>query len=74
MDNIPLNKIGLIESGDYSGWQVKIELCSPDSESCLVLLSRNFEDGSAEGYDDWVKDFHCLRQYFKESKWVISWG
>ena len=53
---------------------MKVELCSPESENCLVLVSRNFEDISAEGYDDWVEDFECLNHYFQESKWLVTWS
>ena len=74
MNKIPIDKIGVIESGEYKGWQVKVERCDPKSENCLVLVSQNFQDLSSEGYDDWVEDFESLNRYFQESKWLISWG
>ncbi|WP_444886405.1 hypothetical protein [Microbulbifer sp. JMSA008] len=72
--DIPLNTIGKIEAGDNKGWQVKVEPCATDSENCLVLISRDFSNPEAEGYDDWVEDYESLKQYFKESKWLISWA
>ena len=74
MNKIPIDKIGVIESGDYKDWQVKVERCDSKSENFLVLISQDFQDLSSEGYDDWVEDFEGLNQYFKESKWFISWG
>lgn len=74
MNKIPIGKIGVIESGDYKDWQVKVERCDSKSENFLVLISQDFQDLSSEGYDDWVEDFEGLNQYFKESKWFISWG
>jgi len=71
--SIPLNTIGRIETGDNKGWQVKVEPCSPGSENCLVLISQDFNNPNAEGYDDWVADYESLKQYFIESKWLVTW-
>ena len=70
---IPINRIGIIETGIHKGWQVKVELQSSDSEECLILISTNFDDPQSEGYDDWVENFDSLEQYFRESKWLVTW-
>ncbi|MDP5255840.1 hypothetical protein [Vibrio sp. HB161653] len=72
--NIPLNTIGRIEAGANKGWQVKVEPCSSDSENFLVLVSQDFSNLNAEEYDDWVEDYESLKQYFVESKWLITWS
>ena len=68
MSKIPIEKSGLILSGQYKGWYIRVE---PESNGYLILyMSKN--DPKSHGYDHWVlKDE--LDKYFDEAKLDIRW-
>ncbi|WP_440904824.1 hypothetical protein ACMZOO_00915 [Catenovulum sp. SX2] len=71
---IKINKVGIIESGDNYGYQVKIIDDSENTGGCLVLTSKNFDDPSSEAFDDWVQNRTELVSYVEEANWVIKWS
>lgn len=71
--DIQINKTGLVLAGDNMGWQVRVDDDSENTGGFLVLTSHDFSDPSAEAFDDWVEDEVALREYFKESGWIVKW-
>lgn len=71
MNQIKIDKVGQILSGDDSGYFVKILDDSENTGGYLVLVSESklFDTG----HDDWVQDIKSLRGYFDESSWTIDW-
>ena len=70
---IKINKVGIIESGDDAGYQVKILDDSDNTGGYLVLISKDFDDSSSEAFDDWVQNESALVKYIQESNWIIKW-
>ncbi len=70
---IEIGKIGLIESGDDEGSQVKVLDDSESTGGFLILTGKNLSDPNSEAFDSWVENIEELHGYFKESNWVIKW-
>lgn len=70
---IEIGKVGLIESGDDVGDQIKVIDDSKNTGGFLILTSRDFNDPACDVFDDWVVNKEALHGYFKESNWVIKW-
>lgn len=50
-----LNKVGLIRSGQMKDFYIKV-VSDEDTGGFYILYSRDFENKSAEGYDEWYSD------------------
>jgi hypothetical protein len=70
---IEIGKIGIIESGDDSGFQVKVIDDSENTGGFFILTGRNISNQSLEVFDSWVANKEELAGYFRESSWVIKW-
>ncbi|WP_299589623.1 hypothetical protein [uncultured Microbulbifer sp.] len=70
---IQVGKIGLIESGDDQGLQVKIIDDSESTGGFLVLTGKELNNPNSPAFDSWVANIEELNSYFKESNWVIKW-
>ncbi|AWF80508.1 hypothetical protein BTJ40_06620 [Microbulbifer sp. A4B17] len=70
---IEIGRIGLIESGDEIGCQVKVVNDSENTDGFLILTGKNLRDPKVEAFDGWVENEKELSGYFEESKWVIKW-
>ena len=70
---IEIGIIGLIESGDQAGMQVKILDDSKSTGGYLILTGENLDNKDLEAFDDWVATKNELEGYFNESKWEIKW-
>ncbi len=70
---IEIGKLGLIESGDEKGFQVKVLDDSESTGGFLILTGKNLNDSSVEAFDGWVGSYKELEGYFKESNWIIKW-
>ena len=69
---IPYNKIGLVKSGDMSGFYVKILPDPDDTGGYYILYSRDFSDLSAEGYDEWRLNELEIENYFNNI--TVNWS
>lgn len=70
---IKIGKIGIIESGDDSGFQVKVIDDSENTGGFFILTGINISNQSLEVFDSWVANKEELAGYFRESSWVIKW-
>jgi len=70
---IEIGRIGLIEAGDDTGFQVKILDDSENTGGFLIITGKNLSESNSESFDDWVAGKKELQSYFKESNWVIKW-
>lgn len=70
---IKINTVGIIKSGDDSGYQVKILDDAKNTGGFLILISPCFDDPTSAAFDDWVQDEKALASYVEESNWVIRW-
>ena len=70
---IEIGKIGIIESGDDRGFQVKVIDDSENTGGFFILTGRNISNQSLEVFDIWVANKEELAGYFRESSWVIKW-
>lgn len=69
---IPYNKIGLVESGDMSGFYVKILPDPDDTGGYYILYSMDFSDRSAECYDEWRLNELEIENYFNNV--TVNWS
>jgi len=70
---IKIGKIGIIESGDDSGFQVKVIDDSENTGGFFILTGINISNQSLEVFDSWVANKEELAGYFRETSWVIKW-
>ncbi len=68
-----IGRVGLIESGDDSGSQVKVLDDFGNTGGFFILTGKNLSDPDSEAFDSWVANTEDLKGYFKESNWVIKW-
>ncbi|KJF81682.1 hypothetical protein UA31_11070 [Photobacterium angustum] len=66
-------EIGLIESGDEQGSQLKVLDDSESTGGFLILTGKNLSGPNYETFDSWVENKEELHSYFTESNWVIKW-
>ena len=70
-DEIKIETQGrILEGKEYVGWGVFIEDLHEGKSSYLILIS---SPDHLEGYDDWVENFKCLQEYFRETGWIVEW-
>lgn len=69
---IPYNKIGLVKSGDMSGFYVKILPDPNETGEYYILYSKDFSDLSAEGYDEWRLNELEIENYFNNI--TVNWS
>lgn len=62
---IPYNKIGLVKSGDMSGFYVKVLPDLDGTGGYYILYSKDFSSKYSEGYDDWMLTDAEVQNYFK---------
>ncbi|MFC2624992.1 MAG: hypothetical protein ACFN0W_10505 [Propionibacterium acidifaciens] len=67
--NIPIGKIGFIESGSQAGFFIKIIHDTPSHDSGYYILTNR----NKEYYDNWVADYESLKGFFAEVDWIINW-
>ena len=70
---IKIGKVGIIESGDDVGFQVKVIDDFESTGGLLILTGKNLSDPNLETFDSWVSNKEELACYFKESNWTIKW-
>ncbi|MFD2177703.1 hypothetical protein [Veronia pacifica] len=70
---IEIGKVGVIESGDDVGFQVKVIDDSESTGGLLILTGKNLSDPNVEAFDSWVSNEEELECYFEESNWIIKW-
>ncbi|USD22766.1 hypothetical protein MJO52_06415 [Microbulbifer variabilis] len=70
---IEIGKLGIIESGDEEGFQIKVLNDSENTGGFLILTGKDLNDEESEGFDSWVSSYSELESYFKESNWKIKW-
>ncbi|PQJ62768.1 hypothetical protein [Photobacterium angustum] len=70
---IEIGKVGLIESGDDIGFQVKVIDAPESTGGVLILTGKNICNPNLEIFDSWVSNKEELTCYFKESNWIIKW-
>lgn len=71
--NTRVNNIGLIKTGYKKGWYIKVQDDSESTGGHLILVSRDINFVSADGFDGWVESIDDVELYFKESNWDIEW-
>lgn len=49
------NKVGLVKSGPMKGFYVKL-VSDEDTGGFYILYSGDFQEKTAEGYDEWYPD------------------
>ncbi len=70
---IQIDTIGVIESGDEAGNQVKIIDDSNSTGGYLILTGKDLSNPNIEAFDSWVASMTDLQGFFNESKWVVKW-
>ena len=70
---IEIGKLGVIEHGDDTGFQIKVLDDSDNTGGFLIITGKNLNDKSSEAFDGWVASKEDLQGYFEESKWVVKW-
>ncbi|MBN9378005.1 MAG: hypothetical protein BGO14_00785 [Chlamydiales bacterium 38-26] len=70
--NIKLNTQGIIINGEDKGWYIYIEEDLKNTGGYYIFIEKTLEKDS-EGYDEWVENMDCLKNYFVESQWEVKW-
>ena len=67
--DIPIDKIGFIESGSQAGFFIKVIHDTPSRDGGYYILTNR----NKEYYDNWVVDYESLKGFFSEVDWIINW-
>jgi hypothetical protein len=71
MNKIEINKYGKIIRGEYENWLIYIQDDKENTGGYLILYMPAKD--SKVGYDDWVENNECLKQYFLNSDMEMQW-
>jgi len=58
-------------TGDEAGSFLKVIDDAANTGGYLVLTSEKHD--FSVGFDNWVENLAGLKDYFAESKWIVSW-
>lgn len=70
---IEIDRVGKIVQGDDVGCEINVTQATDGTGAYYVLMSDDFSDPKTDKYDSWVETLEDVKEYFKESKWVIEW-
>lgn len=74
MNNIQIEKRGMILEGENKDWHLFIQNDSENTGSYLILVTPPSGASNYNAYDNWVEDYPSLEEYFKEANWRVDWN
>jgi hypothetical protein len=70
---IKLGKIGIITEGKMKGYYIRIDDDFENTGGFLIIYNSAPDMSSSNGYDDWVENEECLRDFCIDNSWIVNW-
>jgi hypothetical protein len=71
-NQIRIATTGQIIAGKYTGWFVRVEDDTENTNGYLILISKSPQMTSC--FDDWVVDMTSVASVFSERAWSVDWS
>lgn len=71
MEDILIDKVGKIITGDDAGMYLKVLDDTNSTGGFLIIISK--ERNMKSGFDSWVEDRESIKKFFQESNWTVEW-